>query len=38
MPWRKTWIDPKAFEGRDEELGEVLGKRGYEVWVSEVSK
>jgi hypothetical protein len=38
MPWRKTWIDPKDFEGRDEELGQVLGKRAYEVWVSEISK
>jgi hypothetical protein len=38
MPWRKTWIDPKDFKGRDEELGQTLGKRAYEVWVSEVSK
>lgn len=38
MPWRKKWIDPKDFEDREEELGRVLGKRAYEVWVSEVSK
>jgi A/G-specific adenine glycosylase len=38
MPWRKPWIDPKDFEGQEEELGKVLGKRAYEVWVSEVSK
>ncbi|KAH7385246.1 DNA glycosylase [Phaeosphaeria sp. MPI-PUGE-AT-0046c] len=36
MPWRKPWIDPKDFEGRDEELGKILGRRAYEVWVSEV--
>ncbi|KAH3970536.1 hypothetical protein HBI56_139490 [Parastagonospora nodorum] len=36
MPWRKTWIDPKDYEGKAEELGTVLGKRAYEVWVSEV--
>jgi A/G-specific adenine glycosylase len=38
MPWRKKWLDPRDFEGREEELGGVLGKRAYEVWVSEVSK
>jgi A/G-specific adenine glycosylase len=38
MPWRKRWIDPKNFEGRETELSAVLGKRAYEVWVSEVSK
>jgi A/G-specific adenine glycosylase len=38
MPWRKKWIDPEEFEGREEELGRVLSKRAYEVWVSEVSK
>lgn len=38
MPWRKDWIDPADFEGREEELGKVLSKRAYEVWVSEVSK
>lgn len=38
MPWRKTWIDPKDYQGKAEELGTVLGKRAYEVWVSEVSK
>lgn len=38
MPWRKQRIDPKEYEGRTDELGVVLGKRAYEVWVSEVSK
>jgi hypothetical protein len=38
MPWRKPWIDPKDFEGKEDELGKVLGMRAYEVWVSEVSK
>jgi A/G-specific adenine glycosylase len=38
MPWRKKWIDPVEFEGREEALGTVLGKRAYEIWVSEVSK
>ena len=38
MPWRKAWVDPKTFEGREEELGNVLSKRAYEIWVSEVSK
>ncbi|KAF2846608.1 DNA glycosylase [Plenodomus tracheiphilus IPT5] len=36
MPWRKAWIDPSEYEGREEELGAILGKRAYEVWVSEV--
>jgi A/G-specific adenine glycosylase len=38
MPWRKPWIDPATFEGSEEELGEVLGRRAYEVWVSEISE
>jgi A/G-specific adenine glycosylase len=38
MPWRKRWIDPKEYEGTEEEVGVVLAKRAYEVWVSEVSK
>jgi A/G-specific adenine glycosylase len=38
MPWRKKWIDPVDFEGREGELETVLGKRAYEIWVSEVSK
>ncbi|KAH7359833.1 DNA glycosylase [Pyrenochaeta sp. MPI-SDFR-AT-0127] len=36
MPWRKNWIDPKDFKGREEELGSELATRAYEVWVSEV--
>ncbi|CAN9391908.1 unnamed protein product [Alternaria alternata] len=35
MPWRKKWIDPDEYED-EEELGRVLSKRAYEVWVSEV--
>lgn len=38
MPWRKKFIDPADFEAREELLGEVLAKRAYEVWVSEVSE
>ena len=38
MPWRKTWINPAEFEGREAELKRVLSKRAYEVWVSEVSE
>lgn len=38
MPWRKRWIDPAKFEGSEEELAEVLARRGYEVWVSEISE
>ncbi|KAF2870821.1 DNA glycosylase [Massariosphaeria phaeospora] len=30
MPWRKKWVDPEGVEGR------VLGRRAYEVWVSEI--
>jgi len=37
MPWRKKWIDPEEYEDK-EELGRVLSKRAYEVWVSEVSE
>jgi hypothetical protein len=37
MPWRKQWIDPEEYEDK-EELGRVLSKRAYEVWVSEVSE
>jgi A/G-specific adenine glycosylase len=38
MPWRKTWVNPRDFDGSKEDLGKVLGQRAYEVWVSEVSK
>jgi A/G-specific adenine glycosylase len=38
MPWRKSWLNPNDYQGREEELGRVLSKRAYEVWVSEVSK
>ncbi|KAL7774057.1 hypothetical protein CFE70_004026 [Pyrenophora teres f. teres 0-1] len=36
MPWRKKWIDPADYENREDELGKILSKRAYEVWVSEV--
>jgi len=35
MPWRKAWIDPREYNGRREALDTALGKRAYEVWVSE---
>ncbi|KAF2193256.1 DNA glycosylase [Zopfia rhizophila CBS 207.26] len=35
MPWRKKWVDPDEFDGTEEEFGEMLSKRAYEVWVSE---
>ncbi|KAF1949524.1 DNA glycosylase [Byssothecium circinans] len=38
MPWRKKWIDPEIFKGREgeDDLDEVLARRAYEVWVSEI--
>ena len=38
MPWRKRWIDPRDFEGKEEDMEIGLARRAYEVWVSEVSK
>lgn len=38
MPWRQRWVDPKAYEGREAQWSEVVMRRAYEVWVSEVSK
>jgi A/G-specific adenine glycosylase len=38
MPWRKRWIDPARYESSGEELAEILARRGYEVWVSEISE
>jgi A/G-specific adenine glycosylase len=38
MPWRKTWVDPAEYAGREAQLRDVLMRRAYEVWVSEVSK
>jgi A/G-specific adenine glycosylase len=38
MPWRKAWIDPSLASKTSDGLKEVLNKRAYEVWVSEVSK
>ncbi|KAF2651197.1 DNA glycosylase [Lophiostoma macrostomum CBS 122681] len=36
MPWRKPWLNPADFVGREEELETLLAKRAYEVWVSEI--
>jgi A/G-specific adenine glycosylase len=38
MPWRKAWIDPSQASDTSGELKDILNKRAYEVWVSEVSK
>jgi A/G-specific adenine glycosylase len=38
MPWRKAWVDPAEYAGREALLRDVLMRRAYEVWVSEVSK
>lgn len=38
MPWRKAWIDPSQASGTLENTENVLNKRAYEIWVSEVSK
>jgi hypothetical protein len=38
MPWRKAWVDPAEYAGREAQLRDVLMCRAYEVWVSEVSK
>jgi A/G-specific adenine glycosylase len=42
MPWRKEWIDPEGFMGKqnsDEEgVEKILARRAYEVWVSEISE
>ncbi|UZJ52568.1 hypothetical protein CBS101457_001888 [Exobasidium rhododendri] len=35
MPWRKTWIDPSTVEDKGE-LRELLKRRAYEVWISEI--
>jgi A/G-specific adenine glycosylase len=36
MPWRKPWLDPANFKGREGELETLLARRAYEVWVSEI--
>ncbi|KAJ4289249.1 hypothetical protein N0V90_011591 [Kalmusia sp. IMI 367209] len=36
MPWRKSWIDPAEYEGKQDQFEKLLAKRAYEVWVSEV--
>ncbi|KAM0189765.1 hypothetical protein ACHAPQ_003425 [Fusarium lateritium] len=34
MPWRKTWINPKGHN--QDELRNLLERRAYEVWISEI--
>ncbi|CAI6334052.1 unnamed protein product [Periconia digitata] len=34
MPWRKDWVDPKKI--KEDDVADVLAKRAYEVWVSEI--
>jgi A/G-specific adenine glycosylase len=34
MPWRKTWINPKDHD--QDELRNLLERRAYEVWISEI--
>ncbi|KAF2109860.1 DNA glycosylase [Lophiotrema nucula] len=36
MPWRKKWIDPSEWQGKEEDGKKEIARRAYEVWVSEV--
>jgi A/G-specific adenine glycosylase len=36
MPWRKPWLDPEKYVGKDSEFRQLLAKRAYEVWISEI--
>ncbi|KAI1816642.1 DNA glycosylase [Poronia punctata] len=36
MPWRKSWIDPKAEADDPAPLRQKLERRAYEVWISEI--
>lgn len=38
MPWRKPWLNPSQPSEPGEETAQILNKRAYEVWVSEVSE
>lgn len=35
MPWRKKWVDPAEYHDKGV-LREILKKRAYEVWISEI--
>lgn len=35
MPWRKAWVNPREVEDVSE-LRQILEKRAYEVWISEI--
>lgn len=35
MPWRKEWVNPDKFQDK-QILREILKKRAYEVWISEI--
>ncbi|KAK4212313.1 hypothetical protein QBC37DRAFT_425240 [Rhypophila decipiens] len=36
MPWRKPWINPALYPHGSAHLRQMLEKRAYEVWISEV--
>ncbi|PWN39953.1 DNA glycosylase [Ceraceosorus guamensis] len=36
MPWRRTFIDPTLYVGKESELRELLKRRSYEVLISEI--
>lgn len=38
MPWRKAWIDRTQISTSEEDADQIMNKRAYEVWVSEISK
>ncbi|KAJ9143176.1 DNA glycosylase [Coniochaeta hoffmannii] len=36
MPWRRPWIDPRAWDGDPDGLRTALEIRAYQVWISEI--
>jgi A/G-specific adenine glycosylase len=36
MPWRKPFLDPAAYIGREAELRAAQTQRAYEIWISEI--
>ncbi|KAJ3579373.1 hypothetical protein NPX13_g1195 [Xylaria arbuscula] len=36
MPWRKSWVDPRLYAHDPALLRQMLEKRAYEVWISEI--
>ncbi|KAI5459154.1 DNA glycosylase [Mariannaea sp. PMI_226] len=36
MPWRKSWINPEHHHQSPSELRDLLERRAYEVWISEI--